>query len=464
MGSRSVRKRLTQLLLGASVVLATVSAWAELAQHDPRSALKGLIDTQQVIRVWISSAPGFGHQAATVTVMKRARQLGYSGTFEVVYAGSIAHKLSTLLPGFQAEISTWQEISGQNIKAISYAEFVKQTDMPQRTLGFTGADDDLEFMRPEKLHVQHYLRLQPLGWGESHLLSLGNSKPQMIPGLGRIGYTYEVHDTDESVQRALEDMRRVPNLSGKVAGLETILNQGASIEIGAIYGVGLIGDVSGRLRFWVESIRAAQRASPESFRNGVILPILSGLNEVELRALNWELKNLSDSSPRGAGRVGVIGVEDPALAAAVRDLGSGDVLLVPTGQVIQSVFEILFKRSRLPILVAGKNAANLAQLLGKSYLNTVGDYAWPGSPESSEARKTISEAASAFHFTPYGSQFKRKTAKFILESLDPRSGVSQIFRTIMPSGRDKVAEALEFAAQRISESDANHLGICAEAF
>jgi hypothetical protein len=467
MRAREVRKRLTGWLLGGALALVAATSQAQIASSPE---LLAFLKNEKAIRVWISSAPGFGHQAATVTVMRRLRQLGYSGSFEIVYAGSIAHKLETLLPGFRSDVSAWQDVPGENVRAISYADFSKQSELPTVSLGLTGADDDLEFMRPERLRVQSYLRLQPQGWGESHLISAEKPQALAIPGLAQLGFTYDIPDSADHLRKALEQMKLVPELTGKVAGLETILNHGmnsneaASVEIGAIYGVGLIADVSGRLRFWLEAIQAAQRSSPTSFRGGVVLPVLSGMNEVEMRALAWELKHLSDSAPRGSGGVRLIGIVDPALPSEISNLKSGDILLIPTGKVTQDVFEILFKRSRLPILVAGKNASNLAQLLGKPHLNTVGDYGGHGVGASPDTKKTLSEAAAAFHYSLQGPQHRRKVSKFILSSLDPESHVSEYFRSLAPSGRDKVAEALEFAIRQGVSPKSTLPGICIDAF
>ena len=227
-------------------------------------------------------------------------------------------------------------------------------------------------------------------------------------------------------------------MTAKSEGLRAILET-PNIEIGSVYGIGLIGNMPGRMRFWISALQTAQRSSNADFRGGVVLPILSGLNANEIRALTWELASLK---PKAI----VMKIDDPLLPEAVKKLKKGQTLVVVTGRVTQNIFETLFKRSRVPLLVAGKNAMNLARLVERPYLNTVGDYGFAGDTDE-KVKTLVREAAESFHYAPSAAISRQRTARFILAAMDAQSPLSAFYKTLGLQGRDKIAEALEILVE-----------------
>lgn len=178
---------------------------------------------ETIIRVYISPAPGFGHQAATVTVMRRLRHLGFTGHFDVIYSDSVSNKLSTLLPGFDPNQTDWQELHHLKLRAIALSQFQNQRDTQRVALGVTGAEDERGSMTPERLNVDSYLRLQPLGWGSSALITREAPREQTLPGLNGLGFTFEIADDAAALTEHIENMRRIPELESKTEGVRSIL-------------------------------------------------------------------------------------------------------------------------------------------------------------------------------------------------------------------------------------------------
>lgn len=147
--------------------------WA-LAQ-DPESFLH----EQKMIRVYVDSAPGFGHQSAGISVMRRLRELGFDGEFEVIYQQKVAGKIQKIYPSFP------EGIDGQlhYLSVESYEQTVKAHKASKVTLAISGADDGFGAKFREISLAETYLRLQPLGWGQS---AVYGQDPRLLESLANL--------------------------------------------------------------------------------------------------------------------------------------------------------------------------------------------------------------------------------------------------------------------------------------
>lgn len=399
------------------------------------------LSQQTLIRVYISNAPGLGHQSASVVVMRRLRQLGFAGTFEVIYNDNIAGKLNTLLPGFSPQQRDWQVLEDLKIRAIAESQFRQLSSLPQVEIAITGADDNRQNMTAEKMFSKNYILLEPQGWGDSFLFQAGASRPSVIPGLQNLGYTYDIDSSPEAIQAALHAIRNNPEFADKVPGLRALM-EGPAIW-GAIYGVGLIPNMPERIKIWVQGIQMANRAL--KIDQALILPIISPLNEFEMLTLKWELEQLEKAQPgHRKKKIMLLDIKDPLLPSVRAEMKAGDILLVQTGRLPQSLFEAVFKKSTLPVLVAGKNAMNLAQNLGKAYINTVHDLGFQVAAVETAEQKSIREASEVFYYSRTQDVYIRRLSKFIQSAMDPNSTLALYFKNLSNRGPDKVAEALRF--------------------
>lgn len=129
--------------------------------------------SQQELRFFVDGTPNFGHQAATVHLIKRLIDLSsYTGRITVVYAdihrgsfGRTADKLALLLPGLDpAEIDTATLAYGgcKDIRFLNYNS--KHALVDKADFGFTAAADDMRINFAIELNVELFLRLQPYQW------------------------------------------------------------------------------------------------------------------------------------------------------------------------------------------------------------------------------------------------------------------------------------------------------------
>jgi|GEM_PF-6346549 len=415
--------------------------------------VSAFLSSQKKIRAYISSAPGYGHQSATFTVMKRFRQLGYHGEFEVIYQDEIASKLSSFMIGFDPAQSGWQKLSQIGISAISYSQFQKGIQQSELIpLGITGADDNIEFRGPEALNVKSYIRLEPQEWGDSVLQYRNTSGSTVIPGLKDLGFHVEIDSSPEGLERALKIPEASIEFGPKVPAIRSILLK-SDIDFGVIYGIGLLGNIAGRLKIWVEGLQNARKTEPQLFRGGIVLPIFSHLNEQEISSILWEFGLKDDTDPpenKSRKRAKKKPVEyyqwnDPGLVSALEGLSSDQILLVQMDRVPPDIFEIFVNKSRIPLLVAGKNTMNLAQSMGRPYINTVGDYNFPNSPSLSPKSQTIfNRGIEVFHYSMTGTTAQRRISAYLRQLMDENSELAQMFQNLALQEHDKVAEALQF--------------------
>lgn len=394
------------------------------------------LENQEKIRVYISNAPGMGHQAASSVVMRRLRQLGFNGQFEVIYNNSIANKLPILFPGFDPTISSNQYLAKYKINAISENDFFKSTNHQIIDLAITGADDNRSHLTPNKLFTKNYLLLEPQGWGDSLYFSNSNSTPVVLNQIRNLGYHFEVDTSSESIGHALESLSLNSVFTNKTHGLSKVLNTNAHMS--AIYGIGLIPNMPERIKIWIQGIQMAERSL--KLKKPILIPIISPLNEYELLNLNWEIKSLMEKSKK---RIIFADIHDVDFNAKIDHLKAGEIIVFHVGKVPQDLFEILFAKSDLPLLVAGKNAMNLAQLLGKSYLNTVNDLGLESKETPPEIYAKIFQAHEIFYKSKYDDKYIRKLSNFIKESYQGDSDLNNFFKSIAAIQRDKVAEALD---------------------
>ncbi len=222
-----------------------------------------------------------GHQSASVVVMRRLRQLGFNGTFEVIYNDNIAGKLNTLLPGFNPQEKNWQTLEEFKIRAISESSFKELSNLSLVDIALTGADDNRKHMTPEKMFAKNYLLMEPLGWGASFLLQAGQNEPKVIPGLQNLGYIYDVDSSPGAIEKNILSIEENLEFAEKAQGLRALLNSEGIF--GAIYGVGLIPNMPERIKIWTQGIQMAERSL--KFSQPIVLPIISPLNEFEMKTL-----------------------------------------------------------------------------------------------------------------------------------------------------------------------------------
>ena len=420
-----------------------------------RSAASGFLQEFETIRIGVDKAPGNGHQAASATVMKRLRQLGFRGRFEVVYAPTEKDKLEYLLSGFDPQGPSVQELPASGITAIESGS-PHSGDLDWIPLGIVGATD--RFLKPFWLRAEQLLTIQPFRWEGATLqfwrswTSRGTTSEswESVPlrGLYHLPLAYDLPDPEDAGAFIAEKMSATPEMLAKVPGLASIVEAADRIETLPAYGLGM-NEGREKLLNLMRGVRYAQRKNPGRFRGGVVIPLISRLDDQEMALL-------ARSVAEGAAlleRVFSVDVEDPDVVRRVEGLQKGDILLVRVGPVAQDVFEYLFSRSTLPPTLAGRNGANLMLLARKPFFktNSNGAHAFPkllrGSPR--RVRKLVAEAHDELQPRSQGSG--QAVGEFILAFMEEGSALRAAFDGKRPRklDRDKVAEALLRSAKQM---------------
>ncbi|WP_413289655.1 hypothetical protein [Bdellovibrio sp. HCB337] len=413
------------LLLGFAVLAA-----------DPKSFLQ----EQKKIRIYVDSAPGFGHQSAGISVMRRLRELGFQGEFEVVYQASVAAKIKKIYPGFPDGIEN-------EVKYLSTEEYQnarKQGKIEKLKLAMSGADDGFgsEFARVSM--AETYLRLQPLGWGSA---ALYEKNARVLFTLQDLPLTnLQSPEADQFVE-TLKNQTDLPEDKKQFAlKFADIAQNHLSFPV---YGVGIQAFAPQKVYFYAKAVKsAAQRMSSDK---AVIIPVVSPFNADEMDTVKkvfGKVEGFEAAATTERKHQNQMHLLTPQEFSALEKLKPGNLYFVFVGSVPQNVFNFFYESANLPVWVAGKNAMSFAATKGKVYLNTVDDYHLPGREKlSAEANKKLERALVAFNngYQEYANQgYLTALSQFIQESSTPGTELQKFYSGIGEklSANDKVLEGL----------------------
>lgn len=113
--------------------------------QDKYSSVLQMIQDQKIIRIVAIKVGGFGHLAATETVMAKLRlQMGFQGTFEVIYPNDEMNSVATIfnLPNNLPDVYDDTENKIRFIKLNEQIKRIKNNEVELVMLGMSGAADD----------------------------------------------------------------------------------------------------------------------------------------------------------------------------------------------------------------------------------------------------------------------------------------------------------------------------------
>ncbi|MCF6404889.1 LysM peptidoglycan-binding domain-containing protein [Chitinophaga filiformis] len=134
---------------------------------DSIQEMLNLIKEEGELRFYVDDSPNYGHQAATVNIMKRIiNTTSYTGNIVVYYAGeqATANKLAILLSGLDPLQINATVIKYGTCQNITFKPFPAPANTPQIKFGFTGGADFMTTNFADELKVNYFLRLQPYLW------------------------------------------------------------------------------------------------------------------------------------------------------------------------------------------------------------------------------------------------------------------------------------------------------------
>ena len=392
---------------------------------------ESFIRSQKNIRIYVDSAPGFGHQSAGASVMQRLREIGFTGDFEVIYQTSVSAKLARIYPAFPRGV----ENQVHYLSVAEYRSRLQQGEVQHVQLAFSGADDGFGESFAKIANSESYLRLQPLGWGVSRIYGAENSRIEQVSGLPLASIQTDSRDAELDVS-----MKTFMQKYSQIAETEFTF---------PIYGVGIQTFAAQKIYFYAKAVlTAAFRMDP---KKAVVIPVVSNFNTSEFDTL---LKTFGKSEGFEAATDYELRQQkkfhflSPSEFVEITNLIPGHLYFVMTGSVPQIIFNQFYKSATMPVWVAGKNAMSFAATSGKPYFNTVDDYHLPELKTiSSVANKKLERAKAAFSsgYQVYVNQAQlTAVSQFIQESSTPGTELNQYYKNLgtKMSASDKVLEAV----------------------
>ena len=428
---------------------------------------KKFLQQYPMIRVFVPSAPGLGHQSAASVTLQRLRELGYTGKLEVVYDNDAKDKMDIVLPGFEPTGPDIQDIADSDAVTIPMSALWENGQ--QLPFGIVAASDFQ--LAPSSLLVVRLLTLQPFLWGPASLKAPGTPEIKNTnKALKPMPWVYHLPDPKDPSAFIAQETSLSSRFKDKTAGLQTLASALESKNLLPVYDN---PDKNGILKLMalLLGLQQAQGKKPDSFKSGgVLLPVFWSIDDAGIRDLKYRISR----EPSLNGKVRVLSVTDPDLAKNIGALRQGESFVIGVGNVPRKIFEFLYEKADLPPLAAGVNAQNLLYLLGKPFFHTLYRQSKSLFEEhrfkrileraSDESRSLFGNAQHALADLPWnaGSDMLKSSARhiadFILAALEPDSAIRKIFeKTRVPDQRlDKLLLALNATRKAL---DAQSLGL-----
>ena len=139
------------------------------------SEILALIARQEELRFFVDGTRNLGHQASTISLMKRLiDRVGYAGKIRVVYAdydnpllGRTGEKLALMLPGLDPSRMDDCVMGYGTCRQISFVNYQDRDVLQQEIdFAFTGGADDMSVNYARELKVRYFTRIQPYLWDD----------------------------------------------------------------------------------------------------------------------------------------------------------------------------------------------------------------------------------------------------------------------------------------------------------
>jgi hypothetical protein len=422
----------------------SVSQSVEIApwSSEDESRVREYLRSQSVIRAYIDGSPQYGHQSATLNVLRRVRALGFEGRFEVVFAQTLsgetnAERLAKLIPEFDAGKRD-QFIASWNARFVDDRTWSSTAPRTAVELGLTGGMDggDHEGVR-RALHATYFLRLTPLHFSAATDNLMVHPRgieglPRALHGLPtRIPVTRR-SDVAEFLQEVLASD---PRMLAKMDGLQALLNTKSQV---------LMFQRPRDIR-QLEQVYAAvaelrdQRA--DLFPHGCVIAVLY---DASITMVDEALPSNTVLMREVIHRVD--GLVLDAQGVPPWEAERAPTMIALVGNVPMPVYEQIMAHATLPVIGSGANTEELAWNLGRPVLFNDGFQPDLLDDDLPDDVHTVLSQASTQLIRRQEIRFDA-VSRYLAQSLDEQSSLSRYYRdrfeTKWPTDApDKVLRAL----------------------
>jgi LysM repeat protein len=357
------------------------------------------------VRVFIANSQNFGHQAASVNILRNLIRMGVPGPYtlllyqEIGSIDNLVGKIKLLIPQFVALDQPF-DIGGRQVTAIDLTNPLPVADFAV-TGGFDDAGDKSGNEPPYHLiQVRNYVQLQPYRWYRGR--NLVRQKPD--------GGSPDITVLDEEFPKTLLNRRAfyvadpvITEADWQAVAATNFAEQGrivryllegddaARINLYPVYGIATRGSPADSLYNTISGVIAAQTEHWEAQAPTVVVeiqpleaaawarflqyltnPAAVALNPPSADFLSWHAQN------RVAQQVFTLGSPGQpttvaAVTAAVRALDTTQILVVYLGPVPAPLFSGMYAKSTFPPVLEGQSTMELMLNLGRPYLKITTD-------------------------------------------------------------------------------------------
>ncbi len=385
---------------------------------EPYSSIEELIANQKLIRVVLDSGPNFGNQTSSINLMKRIEALGFHGTFEVIYPDDITDKVITLF-NLPKQIPSYYEYKNDDkgvIHFINYTEYfnrLKNNQIPSITLSVTGALENdkmhgclenkecapyaFDHKFAEFSNSQLFLAMNP--WFTSatspedtaaDYIYTWNAAPKEISSKGTY-WIYPHADYDQ----AKNYLNSHPELTTEKPALKPLIAaiDAKTINVLPVYGYEILkydydyGNFPANIIQIITGARYAQLHGASDYNKPLVITVyynyekeanelmqfISAANTNNhsenpgLESMKETIKTLGLNQPNV---FSVATISDPATINKIKQLKSGQILLISMGSLPNTVFDGLYTyiaNNIWPQIREGQNTLNNLLLTGKPH-------------------------------------------------------------------------------------------------
>ncbi len=368
-----------------------------------QESVQNFLRKQKKFRIFIEFASGNGHQSSNIRLMHRLRELGFSGTFEIILDERFNNslKMDAMLPGFKAALLSKKSTSLDPIGKVeidtlnNFKNRPFESNPPINLLGSYDASISREDFRGKD-----FILLQPMNWLGPRMVIHNDHSIELQDLNQSIQYLGISTDRDLSMSpevlysKGLKKLKgqRSPLNKNKIENLEWLKAHLNDFQILSTYSMDFTENY---ISIFEKTIKALQQVAQAKGlpQKPILLLSLDNFQDIRFERLKSLAEKLN------------INFKSINQQFSNADKGSfkksqNSVNLIQVGALPSELFHSLLLSSDFPVFIEGQNAKDFMLKRGLPFINTQGN---------TDVDLTIAEIShSLLNESPDKPKFKRR--------------------------------------------------------
>jgi len=451
--------------------LFVVQSIAQLPDQSTR--IKDYLKNSKVVRVYFANSPSMGHQSNTYQMMLQIREMGFNGKFEIIFNDdkngylstsdidlNTSQKMKYFFPEFIPNSPGIQSLDEGKLVFIPKSIFDKDYNKWEvADLAFTGGQD-FDKMNATKIKAKAYLDLYPSKFGGLHPETISYFENNQSIDIR----AYNGLDTPAYIPKNLSEVENLLKMKDEVSkSVIAILKQGGiTMPIYGLKGYHNLSPFGYADQRLVNIVKNVQEALSDSTNKETKLAtslfVLNQLSEEDKINIKNGLKKLDPSII-----VVDLTIGEPVINAT--DIRfKNKIIVYLTGGVPPDLFNYMITSSQLPPVGGGANFKQIMKQAKRPYLHTQStSYTLESAPNEWIREKIgpilLLKNEHAVHENLISNAWNEVISgrsngsllKFLKESLNGNSPLSNFFMATAGNSSNKLASALDFMIQNFTK-------------